>query len=463
MREFARSVRSLYESVFMTFAELPLCGGIQKAIADAGYTTPTPIQEAAIPHVLAKKDIFGCAQTGTGKTAAFALPILQHLDASRKAAAPTMPRVLVLAPTRELAVQIHDSFREYGRHLAFRSAVIYGGVGQFPQVRAMQRGVHVLVATPGRLLDLMQQGHINLSRVEILVLDEADRMLDMGFMPDLKRIIAAVPRERQSLFFSATIPANVADLADSLLRDPVKVEVTPPSTTVERIEQQVLFVGSSDKRHKLRELLSDATLHQVLIFTRTKRRANDVARQLHESGVTADAIHGNKSQNARQKALDRFRSGRLRVLVATDIAARGLDVDGISHVINFDLPNEPENYVHRIGRTGRAGASGVAISLCDPGERGHLRDIERLIGIRFSADGHQSKFEEPQGERPRQFGGQRPSGNGGAKRRFRSRKPGGKGGYGGQGGNKGGFGGQNSSGGQGGGHRRRRPAAAASR
>jgi ATP-dependent RNA helicase RhlE len=436
----------------MTFAELPLCGGIQKAIADAGYTTPTPIQAAAIPHVLAKKDIFGCAQTGTGKTAAFALPILQHLDANRKAAAPTMPRVLVLAPTRELANQIHDSFREYGRHLAFRSAVVYGGVGQYQQVRALSRGVHVLVATPGRLLDLVNQGHINLSRVEVLVLDEADRMLDMGFMPDLKRIIAAVPRERQSLFFSATMPKAVAELANALLRDPINVTVTPVASTVDRIEQQVLFVGTSDKRHKLRELLEDAKLHQVLIFTRTKRRANDVARQLHESGVTADAIHGNKSQNARQRALDRFKSGRLRVLVATDIAARGLDVDGISHVINFDLPNEPENYVHRIGRTGRAGASGVAISLCDPGERGHLRDIERLIGIRLSPEGQSGHGAESGGERRRPSGEYRPSENGGGeKRRFRRRKPSGKGGYGGQGGN----------GGQGGGYRQRRPAAAA--
>jgi ATP-dependent RNA helicase RhlE len=405
-----------------TFVELPLCPGIQKAVAASGYTTPTPIQAEAIPHVLAGRDLFGCAQTGTGKTAAFALPILQRLDSNRMAAAPTLPRVLVLAPTRELAGQIHDSFRDYGRHLAFRSTVIYGGVGQFPQVRALSRGVHVLVATPGRLIDLMQQRHVSLSRIEVLVLDEADRMLDMGFLPDLKRIIAAVPRERQSLFFSATLPPAVAELAGTLLRDPVQVAVTPPSTTVERIEQQVLFVGSSQKRHKLRELLEDAKLHQVLIFTRTKRRANDVARQLHETGVTADAIHGNKSQNARQRALDRFKSGRLRVLVATDIAARGLDVDGISHVINFDLPNEPENYVHRIGRTGRAGASGVASSLCDPGERRHLREIERLIGIRLSPESADPRSSEPGRERRGPQHGQRPSGGGGQKR-FRRRKP----------------------------------------
>ena len=406
----------------MTFAELPLCPAVQKAIAGSGYTTPTPIQAESIPHVLGGRDVFGCAQTGTGKTAAFALPILHQVDRHRKAAAPALPRVLVLAPTRELAGQIHASFREYGKHVAFRSAVIYGGVGQFPQVKALSRGVHVLVATPGRLKDLMQQGHVSLARVETFVLDEADRMLDMGFLPDLKRIIAALPRERQSLFFSATLPPAVAELADTLLQDPVRVSVTPPSSTVERIEQQVLFVGSSQKRHTLRELLDDAALHQVLVFTRTKRRANDVARQLHEIGVKADAIHGNKSQNARQRALDRFKSGRLRVLVATDIAARGLDVDGISHVINFDLPNEPENYVHRIGRTGRAGASGIAISLCDPGERRHLRDIERLIGIRLSPDDPQGDHGEPAGERRHRRRGPNPSG-GGPKKRFRRRRP----------------------------------------
>jgi ATP-dependent RNA helicase RhlE len=371
----------------MTFAELPLCPALQRAITDEKYVTPTPIQSQAIPHILAGRDLLGCAQTGTGKTAAFALPLLHRLDAVRKSAAPTAPRALLLAPTRELAGQIGDSIRTYGRHLALRHTVIYGGVGQHPQVRALDRGVHLLVATPGRLLDLMQQKHLSLNRVEFLVLDEADRMLDMGFLPDLRRIIAAVPRERQSMFFSATMPPAVSQLASTLLHDPVRVEVTPQSTTVLLIEQSVLMVGSSDKRAKLRELLDDAALHQVLVFTRTKRRANDVARQLSASGVKADAIHGNKSQNARQRALDLFRSGRLRVLVATDVAARGLDVDGISHVINYDLPVEPESYVHRIGRTGRAGASGIAISFCEPAERQHLRLIERLIGVRLLPDG----------------------------------------------------------------------------
>ncbi len=371
----------------MTFAELPLSPALQRAIAEEKYVTPTPIQAAAIPHILDGRDLLGCAQTGTGKTAAFALPLLHRLDAVRKPAAPTAPRALVLAPTRELAGQIGDSVRTYGRHLALRHTVIYGGVGQHPQVKALDRGVHLLVATPGRLLDLMQQRHLSLHHVEFLVLDEADRMLDMGFLPDLRRIVAALPRERQSLFFSATMPPAVAQLASTLLRDPVRVEVTPPSTTVERIEQNVMLVGSSEKRSKLRELLDDAALFQVLVFTRTKRRANDVARQLSASGVRADAIHGNKSQNARQRALQQFRSGRLRVLVATDVAARGLDVDGISHVINYDLPVEPESYVHRIGRTGRAGASGIAISFCEPAERNHLRQIERLIGVRLLADG----------------------------------------------------------------------------
>jgi ATP-dependent RNA helicase RhlE len=371
----------------MTFAELPLCAALQRAIAEEQYVTPTPIQAAAIPHIVAGRDVLGCAQTGTGKTAAFALPLLQYLDAHRKPAAPTAPRVLVLAPTRELAGQIGDSVRTYGRYLALRHTVIFGGVGQHPQVRALDRGVHLLVATPGRLLDLMQQGHLSLHRVEVLVLDEADRMLDMGFLPDLRRIVAALPRDRQSLFFSATMPPAVAQLAATLLRNPVRVEVTPPSSTVDRIEQRVILLGGSEKRSRLRELLSDNALHQVLVFTRTKRRANDVAKQLLHSGIAADAIHGNKSQNARQRALDRFRSGRLRVLVATDVAARGLDVDGISHVINYDLPTEPESYVHRIGRTGRAGASGMAITFCEQSERNQLRTIERLIGIRLLPDG----------------------------------------------------------------------------
>jgi ATP-dependent RNA helicase RhlE len=407
-----------------TFSELKLSPLLHRALADANYTTPTPIQAAAIPHVLAGRDLLGCAQTGTGKTAAFALPMLHHFHERQTAAAPRAPRALVLAPTRELAAQIGASFRKYGRHTPVRHAVIFGGVGQYQQVQALSKGVHVLVATPGRLLDLMGQGHVTLDRVEVLVLDEADRMLDMGFFPDIRRITAALPKQRQSLFFSATMPRDVADLASTLLTDPVKVAVTPVSSTVELIEQRVLFTGQSDKRSLLRELLQDAALYQVLIFTRTKRRANDVARQLHSMGVPSDAIHGNKTQNARERALQRFRTGRLRVLVATDIAARGIDVTGISHVINFDLPHEPESYVHRIGRTGRAGASGVAISFCDPQERGQLHAIERLIGQRLTTDptgaerpNHAAPAQNRPGKRrpgPKKFQ---------SKKRFSSRRP----------------------------------------
>ena len=407
-----------------TFSQLKLSPPLHRALADANYTTPTPIQAAAIPHVLAGRDLLGCAQTGTGKTAAFALPMLNHFHERNSQASSRAPRALVLAPTRELAAQIGASFRKYGRHTPVRHTVIFGGVGQYQQVQALSKGVHVLVATPGRLLDLMGQGHVTLDRVEVLVLDEADRMLDMGFFPDIRRITAALPKQRQSLFFSATMPHDVAELAATLLSDPVKVAVTPVSSTVERIEQRVLFTGSSDKRSLLRQLLQDAALYQVLVFTRTKRRANDVARQLHSMGVPSDAIHGNKTQNARERALQRFRTGRLRVLVATDIAARGIDVTGISHVINFDLPHEPESYVHRIGRTGRAGASGVAISFCDPQERGQLHAIERLIGQRLETDpagAERPNHAPPAQQRP---GKRRPgSGKFKSKRRFSSRRP----------------------------------------
>ncbi len=407
-----------------TFSELKLCPPLHRALADANYTTPTPIQAAAIPHVLAGRDLLGCAQTGTGKTAAFALPMLNHFHERKTQAVSRAPRALVLAPPRERAAQIAASFRKYGRHTPVHHAVIFGGVGQYQQVQALSKGVHVLVATPGRLLDLMGQGHVTLDRVEVLVLDEADRMLDMGFFPDIRRITAALPKQRQSLFFSATMPHDVAELAATLLSDPVKVAVTPVSSTVERIEQRVLFTGSSDKRSLLRQLLQDAALYQVLVFTRTKRRANDVARQLHSMGVPSDAIHGNKTQNARERALQRFRTGRLRVLVATDIAARGIDVTGISHVINFDLPHEPESYVHRIGRTGRAGASGVAISFCDPQERGQLHAIERLIGQRLETD--PAGAERPNHAPPTQHrpGKRRPGqGKFKSKRRFSSRRP----------------------------------------
>ena len=361
------------------FSELPLHDAVQQSISSANYKVPTPIQAAAIPHVLAGKDLIGCAQTGTGKTAAFALPILHQLVSKRQPPLKHSPRVLVLAPTRELAVQINESFRMLSRGLKISSTVIFGGVGQYPQVQALQRGVDILVATPGRLLDLMQQGHLKLNQVCLFVLDEADRMFDMGFLPDLKRIVAAVPQQRQSLFFSATMPGPVAQLADAMLVDPVRVAVNPVSSTVETIEQRVMHVPQNEKLGRLRQLLRDKNLQQVLVFTRTKHRADAVVRKLSIFGVKTRAIHGNKSQAARQQALLEFRQGRLRVLVATDIAARGIDVTGISHVINFDMPHEPESYVHRIGRTGRAGATGIALSFCDTSERGYLRQIEKLI------------------------------------------------------------------------------------
>ncbi|MCA1906028.1 MAG: DEAD/DEAH box helicase [Desulfarculus sp.] len=363
----------------ITFEDLRLIEPLQKALTGLGYATPTPIQAQAIPPLLEGRDLLGCAQTGTGKTAAFALPLLQRLYAQRPPLAPRAARVLVLTPTRELAHQVADSFRSYGRHLGLRLAVVYGGVGQTPQVRACARGVDVLVATPGRLLDLMNQGCVRLDRLAALVLDEADRMLDMGFLPDIRRVLAAVPAQRQTLLFSATMPQGIARLADSLLTNPAKVKVTPEATPVERIAQKVLFVAQGDKRALLGEVLKDDSARRVLVFTRTKHGANRVAKQLAQMQVRADAIHGDKSQNARQAALENFRSGGTRVLVATDLAARGIDVEGVTHVINYDLPMDPESYVHRIGRTGRAGAAGVAISFCDSTERTCLRAIERLI------------------------------------------------------------------------------------
>ncbi len=362
-----------------SFSDLNLLPQIQRALQSVDYSTPTPIQAAAIPHLMAERDLLGCAQTGTGKTAAFALPILHRLGSDPQAAKPHNPRVLVIAPTRELAAQIDESFRTYGRYSHLRQAVVFGGVSQIHQVRALSRGVHVLIATPGRLLDLMNQGHVRLDRVEIFVLDEADRMLDMGFLPDLKRIIARLPKQRHSLFFSATMPPRVAELARSLLTDPVRVEVTPQSSTVESIEQQVLFVPQREKQGLLSKILQGPNVGQVLVFTRTKRGADNLTRQLNRHGMTVEAIHGNKSQNARTRTLQKFRRDQLQVLVATDLAARGLDVQGLSHVVNYDLPLEPECYVHRIGRTGRAGARGIALSFCDPGERSQLRAIEKLI------------------------------------------------------------------------------------
>jgi len=364
------------------FASLDLAEPILRAIKDEGYTTATPIQAMSIPSMLKGHDILGVAQTGTGKTASFALPLLNHLAKGEHKAERNRPRALILAPTRELAGQIGDSLRAYGRYMHLRTTVIFGGTSARPQITAMNRGVHTVVATPGRLLDLMNQGHIRLDRVEVFILDEADRMLDMGFINDVKKIIAEVPKKRQTALFSATMPKSVQSLANGLLKDPVHVEVAPEATTAERVEQCVLFVPKDDKRDLLTYLMKDQSIERVLIFTRTKHRADRVVKHLIARDITADAIHGNKSQNARERALKAFKSGRIRALVATDIAARGIDVDGVTHVINFELPDEPECYVHRIGRTARAGATGVAISMCDQEERVNLREIEQTIRMR---------------------------------------------------------------------------------
>jgi ATP-dependent RNA helicase RhlE len=366
-----------------SFADLKLCAPLLRAVHDEGYATPTPIQAKAIPHLLAGRDLLGCAQTGTGKTAAFALPILHRLSGDVRRTGPKACRALVLTPTRELAAQIRASFATYGKHLKLTSAVAFGGVGQDRQVKALARGVDVLVATPGRLLDLMGQGLVRLDRIEVFVLDEADRMLDMGFVHDVKRVIAALPARRQSLFFSATMLPDVVRLAGTILHDPAKVEAHPVASTAELVEQRVMFVEKAAKRPLLGRVLKDGAVGRALVFTRTKHGADRVVRQLAQDGIKADAIHGNKSQTARTRALERFRTGAGRVLVATDIAARGIDVEGITHVINYDLPNVPESYVHRIGRTARAGRSGVAISFCDAEERGCLRDIEALIKTRI--------------------------------------------------------------------------------
>ncbi len=360
------------------FDSLDLIDPLCRAVAEEKYTTPTPIQSQAIPHLLAGRDLLGCAQTGTGKTAAFALPILQHLAKNPKPRVRYGARVLVLTPTRELALQIAESFRVYGRHVKIKYAVVYGGASYNNQMRELGRGVDVLVATPGRLLDLEGQGHARLNGVEVLVLDEADRMLDMGFLPDIRRIVGSIPKKRQTMLFSATLPTEILKLSEQFLDNPLRVTVTPPSSTVEKIDQRVLFVERENKTALLHAMLEDESLYRVLVFTRTKHGANRAVEKLRKSGVEAEALHGNKSQAARVQALDKFRSGKARVLVATDVAARGLDIDGISHVINYELPNEPESYVHRIGRTARAGALGVALSFCDEGERAYLRNIERV-------------------------------------------------------------------------------------
>jgi ATP-dependent RNA helicase RhlE len=368
------------------FAALGLIDPLLRALRDEKYETPTPIQAQAIPHLIANRDLLGCAQTGTGKTAAFTLPILQRLAGDPKPLKRGTPRVLVLTPTRELADQIGRSIRSYGRHLRLSHYVVYGGVGMGPQIQALSRGMDILVATPGRLLDLMRQKFVFLDKLEVFVLDEADRMLDMGFITDVKKIIAHLPKTRQTLFFSATMPSEAARLSTTILTDPIHVKVNPPSSTVEKVEQKVLFVETKDKEALLLELLKDAGINRALVFTRTKHRANNLAERLNRSMVKTDAIHGNKSQNARNQALRNFSMGKSRVLVATDVASRGIDVKGISHVINFEMPNEPESYVHRIGRTARAGTSGIAISFCNAEERSILRSIERTIKAPISVD-----------------------------------------------------------------------------
>ena len=369
-----------------SFAGFGLDDAIARAIAEEKYATPTPIQVQTIPVVLSRRDVIGIAQTGTGKTAAFALPILQQLATEPRALERKSCRVLVLSPTRELSGQILDSFRTYGRHLRIRTALAIGGVPMGGQVRALLGGVDVLVATPGRLLDLVNNNALRLGAVETLVLDEADRMLDMGFIHDIRRIVAKLPAKRQTLLFSATMPRAIAELAMQLLRDPVRVAVTPAASTVERIAQRIIHVDRAAKPAILVDVLSHGTIDRALVFTRTKHGADKVVCQLTKAGIAAQAIHGNKSQGQRERALALFRRGDVKTLVATDIAARGIDVDGISHVVNFDLPNIPETYVHRIGRTARAGADGTAISLCDREELTFLRDIEKLIGKSIPSD-----------------------------------------------------------------------------
>ncbi|MHB2169766.1 DEAD/DEAH box helicase [Alsobacter sp. R-9] len=364
------------------FSSLGLAAPILKALATENYVTPTPIQAKAIPHVMTGRDLLGVAQTGTGKTAAFALPILHRLDADRRQTPRRGCRALVLSPTRELASQIAESFTAYGRNMRLSVAVIFGGVKIGKQIREMANGVDVLVATPGRLLDLVNQRAVTLNDVEVIVLDEADQMLDMGFIHDIRKLVAMLPKKRQSLFFSATMPKDIADLADRFLTDPAKVSVAPVATTAERIDQRVIFIDTARKQALLTKLLDDRSIARALVFTRTKHGADRVVRRLAASGIPAAAIHGNKSQPQREKALADFRDGHSRLLVATDIAARGIDVDGVTHVINFDLPNVPESYVHRIGRTARAGAAGIAISFCDSEERAFLRDIERLTRLK---------------------------------------------------------------------------------
>ncbi len=394
-----------------SFNELGLAAPIARALAEEKYETPTPIQAGAIPPVLAGRDLVGIAQTGTGKTAAFALPILNHLLTQRRRAEQRTCRVLVLSPTRELSGQILESFRTYGRHVRPTTALAIGGVPMGRQVRTLINGVDVLVATPGRLLDLMQNNAVRLDRIEVFVLDEADRMLDMGFIRDIRKIVAKIPAQRQTLFFSATMPQEIEKLAGELLRDPVRIAVSPATKTADRVDQRVVHVDRSDKPDLLASLLKSEPVDRALIFTRTKHGADRVVRGLIKAGISAEAIHGNKSQSNRERALAGFRAGRVRTLVATDIAARGIDVEGISHVFNYDLPNIPESYVHRIGRTARAGADGIAISFCSHDEMPFLRDIEKLIRITIpSTDQRRQRQAGPRPAQPQQQRHRQPNG-----------------------------------------------------
>jgi len=395
----------------VTFESLGVAEPILRALAAENYTIPTPIQTRAIPALLSGRDLLGIAQTGTGKTAAFGIPLLQKLSIGHVPPQARQAKALILAPTRELAVQIEESLRTYGRFLNLKMTVILGGVNQNTQVRNMSKGVDILVATPGRLLDLVQQKHVRLDAVTSFIVDEADRMLDMGFIRDVRKLVAMLPRDRQSMLFSATMPDDIVKLTHDMLRTPERIEIAPQGRTADRITQKLYIVPMPQKRQMLSELLKDVAMNRVIVFTRTKHGANRVAEHLSRTGVVAEAIHGNKSQNARQRALDMFKTGKARVLVATDIAARGIDVDNISHVVNFELPNEPESYVHRIGRTARAGGDGIAISFCDASERGFLRDIERLIRTKIEVVAHElpelTEEQRKQQEEPRRPHGHR--------------------------------------------------------
>ncbi|WP_214071474.1 DEAD/DEAH box helicase [Mucilaginibacter sp. dw_454] len=402
----------------MLFQDLNLIDPILRALKTEGYTTPTPIQEQAIPIVLQRRDLLGCAQTGTGKTAAFSIPILQLLyqDKLQHKEQKTI-KALILTPTRELAIQINESLAAYGRHTGLKHLVVFGGVSQNPQVDALRRGVDILVATPGRLLDLMNQRFINLEHIKMLVLDEADRMLDMGFVNDVKKVIAKVPAKRQTLFFSATMPKEIQHLADSILTNPERIEVTPVSSTADTIQQELYYVEKNDKRALLEHILKDKGIKTALVFTRTKHGADKVVKDLHRLKITAEAIHGNKSQNARQRALTNFKNRDTRVLIATDIAARGIDIDELTHVINYEIPNVPETYVHRIGRTGRAGANGIAYSFCDAEELEFIRDIHKLIGKQIPVNEEHPYVMNPLTVSP--SAAAKPKGKGGGQKRGR--------------------------------------------